>query len=93
LITDTAHRAAQHLLQAGDPSQAAAAALVAVRAGDPSDVAMLDLVQACDAQGNNAQADEWVRRIMDNHDAEIEEDLPPRTFAALTARSRRDSRM
>jgi len=44
------------------------------------------LVKACDAQDKHAEGDEYVRQIMANHDAEVEEDLPPRTYDALRRR-------
>ena len=36
--------------------------------------------------GNTAEADAYEKRIMSNHDAEVEEDLPPRTAAILRRR-------
>jgi hypothetical protein len=36
--------------------------------------------------GNTAEADAYVKRIMVNHDAEVEEDLPPRTAEILRRR-------
>ena len=51
---------------------------------------MLDLVAASDAQGNRAEADAYVARILANHDAEVEEDLPPRTADILFRRDRID---
>ncbi|MCW2611982.1 MAG: Peptidoglycan-binding LysM [Cryptosporangiaceae bacterium] len=35
------------------------------------------------AEGNLAEAGGYVRRIVANHDAEVEEDLPTRTFDIL----------
>ncbi len=60
---------------------------MALQAGSTDDIALLDMVAACDAQANRAEADEWVRRILANHDAEVEEDLPPRTAGCYTAAS------
>jgi hypothetical protein len=51
-------------------------------------VPLLDLVAACDVLGNRAEADAYVARILTKHDAEVEEDLPPRTAAILRRRSR-----
>ena len=89
MVADIAHLVATHCISVGRFEQAAWAARIALRAGDTADTPLLDLVAACDAAGNIAEADEWIRRIMDNHDAEVEEDLPPSTFAALTRRTRR----
>ncbi|SDY73677.1 LysM domain-containing protein [Modestobacter sp. DSM 44400] len=86
MIVDVAHTVATHHLAAGEPGLAAAAAQVALRAGSFEDVPLLDLVAACDAQGNRAAADAYVARILANHDAEVEEDLPPRTAEILYRR-------
>jgi nucleoid-associated protein YgaU len=86
MIVDVAHTVATHHLAAGEPELAAAAAHVALKAGSYEDVPLLDLVAACDAQGNRAQADAYVARILLNHDAEVEEDLPPRTAEILFRR-------
>lgn len=84
MIIDVAHLVATHQLAAGRPERAAHAAL---RTGAQDDVALLDLVAAHDAAGNQAEADRYVARILTNHDAEIEEDLPPRTYEVLRRRS------
>ncbi|MBI4941688.1 MAG: hypothetical protein HY830_13155 [Actinobacteria bacterium] len=86
MIVDVAHVVATHHLATGRPDLAAAAAQVALTAGSTDDVALLDLVAACDAQSNRAEADRLVARILANHDAEVEEDLPPRTAAVLHRR-------
>jgi nucleoid-associated protein YgaU len=86
MIVDVAHTVATHHLAAGEPELAAAAAHVALKAGSYEDVPLLDLVAACDAQGNRAEADAYVARILANHDAEVEEDLPPRTAEILFRR-------
>ena len=78
--------AVTHHLAVGEPALAAAAGQVALRAGSSQDVPLLDLVAACDAQDNRAEADAYVRRILANHDAEVEEDLPPRTAEVLFRR-------
>lgn len=83
MIVDTAHLLATYELAAGNPDGAARAAHTALTAGALDDVALLDLVAACDAQGRHAEAEEYVRRILSNHDAEIPEDLPPRTYEIL----------
>jgi len=85
-IVDTAHLVAVICLAAGDPAGAEAAARVSLLAGDTSDVALLDLVAAYDAIGDRAQAQAHVRRILANHEAEVEEDLPPRTYEVLRRR-------
>jgi hypothetical protein len=87
MIADTADAVAQNRLAAGEPQQATWAAQVALRAGDESDVPLLNLMRAADAQANRAEADEYLRRIMCNHDAEVEEDLPPRTYEAIRRRA------
>ncbi|TQN43742.1 LysM domain-containing protein [Blastococcus colisei] len=86
MIVDVAHTVATHHLAAGEPALAAAAAHVALKAGSYEDVPLLDLVAACDAQDNRAEADAYVARILANHDAEVEEDLPPRTAEILFRR-------
>jgi nucleoid-associated protein YgaU len=86
MIVDVAHIVATHHLAAGEPEKAVAAAQVALRAGSSEDVPLLDLVAACDAQDNRAEADAYVKRILANHDAEVEEDLPPRTAEILFRR-------
>ena len=85
-ISDTAHLVATHHLAAGEPALAASAAEVALLAGSTADAILLDLVDASDAVGNTAEGDSYVKRIMANHDAEVEEDLPPRTAAILRRR-------
>lgn len=87
-VVDVAHVVATFHLGSGEPERAAAAAQVALRAGSFEDVPLLDLVAACDALGNHAEADAYVARILHNHDAEVEEDLPPRTAEILFRRSR-----
>jgi hypothetical protein len=86
MITDVAHTVATHFLAAGEPVRAAEAAQVALLAGSAADDPLCDLVLASDAQDRHAEGDEYVRRIMANHDAEVEEDLPPRTYEILLRR-------
>jgi len=90
MIVDLAHTLATHHLGAQQPVLAARAAHVALCAGSSEDVPLLDLVAACDAQDNRAEADTYVKRILSNHDAEVEEDLPPRTAQILFRRQRVD---
>ena len=59
---------------------------MALKAGSYEDVPLLDLVASCDAQDKRAEADAYVARILANHDAEVEEDLPPRTAEILFRR-------
>jgi nucleoid-associated protein YgaU len=86
MIVDVAHTVATHYLGAGRPKLAEMAAQVALKAESYEDVPLLDLVAACDAQDKRAEADAYVARILANHDAEVEEDLPPRTAEILFRR-------
>jgi hypothetical protein len=86
MIVDVAHLVATHYLATGQPTLARAAAQTALTAGSTDDIALLDLVAACDAEGNKAEADRYIQRILANHDAEVEEDLPPRTARVLHRR-------
>jgi LysM repeat protein len=86
MLVDVAHIVATHHLAAGEPEKAVAAAQVALRAGSSEDVPLLDLVAACDLMDNRGEADAYVKRILANHDAEVEEDLPPRTAEILFRR-------
>jgi nucleoid-associated protein YgaU len=86
MIVDVAHIVATHHLAAGEPELAVSAAQVALKAASSEDVPLLDLVAACDAQDNRAEADAYIKRILANHDAEVEEDLPPRTAEILHRR-------
>jgi len=86
LIVDLAHVVATHHLAAGEPERAAAAAQTALRAGSSEDTPLLDLVAACQARGQDAQAESYIKQIMANHDAQDEEDLPPRTYEILRRR-------
>ena len=83
MIVDTAHTVAIHHFGAGEPQLAAKAAQIALRSGTYEDVPLLDLVQACLAMQQEAEAESYVKLIMNNHDAEVEEDLPPRTAEVL----------
>lgn len=83
MIVDTAHLLASYELAAGNPDGAARAADTALTAGALDDIPLLDLVTARDAQGRQAEAEEYIRRILSNNNAEIPEDLPPRTYELL----------
>lgn len=91
MIADTANTVATHHLGAGEPERAAAAAQVALRAGSSEDTPLMNLMTACDALGNWAEGDAYLQRIMANHDAEVEEDLPPHTYQIISRRNRRAS--
>ena len=86
MIVDVAHTVATHHLAAGEPDRATEAAQVALNAGSKEDVPLLDLVAACDARGHRLEAKAFVQRILANHDAEVEEDCPPRTAEVLRRR-------
>jgi hypothetical protein len=83
MIVDTAHTVAGHYFGTDEPQKAAKAAHIALRSGTYEDVPLLDLVQASMALQQEAEAESYVRQIMNNHDAEVEEDLPPRTAEVL----------
>lgn len=88
MIVDVAHLVATHHLAVGEPQLAATAARAALKAGSSDDVPLLDLIAACDAQDNRGEAEGYVKRVLANHDAEVEEDLPPRTAEFLFRRQR-----
>lgn len=83
MIVDTAHTLAQHHIAHGQHDAAAQAAQAALRADSYEDLPLLDLVEASMAQQKLAEAERYVQQILANHDAEIEEDLPPRTAEVL----------
>lgn len=83
MIVDTAHLLATHYLTTNQPTLAAAAAHTAITAGSLEDTPLLDLAAASHAQGHHTEAHTYIKRIMTNHDADIEEDLPPRTYQIL----------
>lgn len=86
MIADAAHTVATQLLAGGEPEQAMAAAQVALRGGSYGDDALMDCAAACFARGLTAEGESYVRRIMFNHDAEVEEDLPKHTYEVLLRR-------
>nr|WP_269810002.1 LysM peptidoglycan-binding domain-containing protein [Kineosporia rhizophila] len=86
MIIDTAHLVATAHISANRPADAIRAAQTALKADHNSDIALLDLVAACDQLGLRAEADSWVTRLLQAHDAEVEEDLPPRTAEILHRR-------
>ena len=83
MIADVAHLLATHHLAAGEPEPAAAAAQVALMAGSAADEVLLDLVAACHARGDEDGGDGYVSKIMRNHSADTEEDIPTRTYEIL----------
>lgn len=86
MVVDVAHLVATAHLAVGDPAGAERAAQVSLLTGSRDDVALLDLVAVHDAAGEHTQADRYVARILANHDADVEEDLPPRTYEVLRRR-------
>jgi len=86
MVIDLAHTVATAYLGAGQPEQAIDAAQRALTAGASDDIALLDLAVAHQQVGNTAEAEQYVQRILANHDAEVEEDLPPRTYDVLRRR-------
>lgn len=83
MIADVAHLLATHHLAADEPEPAAAAAQVALMAGSAADEVLLDLVAACHARGDEDGGDGYVSKIMRNHSADTEEDIPTRTYEIL----------
>jgi hypothetical protein len=86
MIVDVAHLVATHHLSTARPDLAERTALISLTAGSQDDVPLLDLMAASDAQGHRAEAARWIQQIMTVHDAEVEEDLPPRTAEILRRR-------
>lgn len=86
MIVDVAHLVATHHLATENPDGAASAAQVSLSVDAGDDVALLDLLAAAEAHGNDAEARTYLQRILANHNAEVEEDLPPRTFEVLLRR-------
>jgi len=86
MIADVAHLVATHHLAGDEPEPAAAAAQVALMAGSAADEVLLDLVAACHAQGDEDGGDGYVKKIMRNHAADAEEDIPTRTYQILLRR-------
>jgi hypothetical protein len=85
MIVDVAHTFATHYLGAGQPEFAEAAAQVALRAG-PTRTLQCSTSSQPATPRTRAEADAYVARILANHDAEVEEDLPPRTAEILFRR-------
>ena len=89
MIVDTAHTVADYHLGAGEPARAAEAAQVALRGGAYDDVPLLDLVAACLAQQQQAEAESYVQQLLSNAGVEREADLQPRTAEVLSRLRRR----
>ena len=89
MIVDTAHTVADFHLGAGEPERATEAAQVALRGGAYDDVPLLDLVAACLAQQQQAEAESYVQQLLSNAGVEREADLEPRTAEVLTRLRRR----
>jgi len=89
MIVDTAHTLADRHLGAAEPKLAAEAAQVALRAGTYDDIPLLDLIAACLAQDQDAEAEGYVRQLLSNSGVEREEDLQPRTAQVLFRLRRR----
>lgn len=85
MIADTSHTVASHHLRGGNHAKAHDAASVSLNAAGQDDVALLDLVAAAQMAGDEATASAYVTRVLFNNEAEMPEDLPPRTFAFLHA--------
>lgn len=84
MIVDTAHIVADYHLGADEPERAAEAAQVALRGGAYDDVPLLDLVAACLAQQQRAEAESYVQQLLSNAGVQREADLQPRTVEVLS---------
>lgn len=82
-IVEVAHLVATRALAEGDIEQARWAAQTAIDTGAADDRPLLDLAAAYDAEGREAELAAAVRRVRDHHDAEVEEDIPARTYDVL----------
>lgn len=85
-IIDAAHTVATAALADGDTATAQHAVDVALSVGPADDRPLLDQAAVLDAQGRLAELAATVRRIRAHHEAEVEEDLPPRTYEILLRR-------
>ena len=82
-IIDVAHTVATAALADGDTVTAQHAVDVALSVGPADDRPLLDQAAVLDAEGRHAELAATVRRIRAHHEAEVEEDLPPRTYEIL----------
>lgn len=85
-IVDVAHTVATAALADGDIDTAQHAVDIALSVGPADDRPLLDQAAVLDAQGRHAELAATVRRIRAHHEAEVEEDLPPRTYEILLRR-------
>lgn len=74
---------ATHALATNNTEQARHVSEIAESTGASDDITLLDLIAINYTEGHDSQAQALVQRILINNDAEIEEDLPPRTFDVL----------
>jgi hypothetical protein len=86
MVVDVAHLVATRALAESDAALGRRAAEIALVAGSRDDVPLLDLVAVCSLQGRLDEREDYVQAVMRNHDAEVEEDLPPRTAEILRRR-------
>jgi hypothetical protein len=86
MVVDVAHLVATRALAEQDPVTARQAATTGLIAAPDDDVPLLDLVAVCTMQGLIEERERHVRAILRKHDAEVEEDLPPRTAQILRRR-------
>lgn len=82
-VVDAAHLVATAALAEGDVTGAQHAVDVSLSVGPADDRPLLDQAAILDAQGRHGELAATVRRILDHHEAEVEEDLPPRTYEIL----------
>jgi len=85
-IVEVAHLVATQALATGEIAQARRAAQIAIDTGSADDRPLLDLAACFDAEGRTAELGATVRRIRAHHDADVEEDLPARTYEVLLRR-------
>jgi len=85
-IVDAAHAVATATLAEGDIAAAQHAVDIALSVGPADDRPLLDQAAVLDAQGRHAELAATVRRIRAHHEAEVEEDLPKRTYEILLRR-------
>lgn len=83
MIVDVAHVVATQALATGDLQLARQACEVARHTGSSDDIALLDLAALHYAQGFFAEAEAVIAKVLTNNEAQVEEDLPPRTYEVL----------
>jgi nucleoid-associated protein YgaU/DNA-binding SARP family transcriptional activator len=87
-ICDVAHQAVTAALAAGDLATALTAAATALLVAPDDEKVLLDAMWVAYHQGNRAEAEAYVARIVDVHDGDDEMDLPLST-AEVVNRARR----